>query len=226
MDIELFCSECGRGETLILLHGNGEDHTYFEKQTEFFAPHYRVIAIDTRGHGRSPRGEQKMSLCRFAEDLYDFMQDKCISQAHILGFSDGANIAMLFALKYPDKVGRLILNGGNLSPDGIKRSVQIPIEIGYRMAKHFAPHSAKAQKNAEILGLMVCEPHIEPSELARINAKTLVIAGTNDMVKRSHTQLIAHSLANGTLKFIKGDHFIAAKRPDEFNNAIMDFLNG
>lgn len=224
MNTELFYDECGRGEPLILLHGNGEDHTYFMSQINFFAPYYRVITPDTRGHGRSRRGDGVFSLTRFADDLHDLMHILNISKAHILGFSDGANIAMLFALKYPDKVDRLILNGGNITPDGVKFSVQFPIEIGYRIAKYFSGHSQKAKKNAEILGLMVCEPHIELDELAKITAKTLVIAGTDDMIKRSHTELIARSLPNGVLKFIKGDHFIAAKHPDEFNNAVMDFL--
>ena len=63
---------------------------------------YRVIALDTRGHGKSPRGTGPFTIERFARDLYDFMADLSISKAVILGFSDGANIAMTFTMKYPD----------------------------------------------------------------------------------------------------------------------------
>ena len=137
-DISLYYTESGEGFPLIFLHGNGEDSGYFVHQTEFFSAYFRTIAIDTRGHGRSPRGEGEFSLVRFADDLHDFMLSHGIEKAHILGFSDGGNIALYFALKYPSMVGRLVLCGANISPSGIKRSVQIPIEIGYSIAKLFA----------------------------------------------------------------------------------------
>ena len=90
MDIELYNQEKGSGEPLILLHGNGEDRTYFENQMEFFQNGYRVIALDTRGHGRSPRGTKPFTIEQFSCDLYDFMKSREISKAVILGFSDGA----------------------------------------------------------------------------------------------------------------------------------------
>ena len=62
MDIELYNQEKGSGEPLILLHGNGEDRTYFENQMEFFQNGYRVIALDTRGHGQSPRGTKPFTI--------------------------------------------------------------------------------------------------------------------------------------------------------------------
>ena len=138
MDIKLYYQEKGTGEPLILLHGNGEDSSYFKNQIDYFQNTYRVIAIDTRGHGRSPRGDAPFTIEQFACDLYDFMQEHRISNAIILGFSDGANIAMRFAIKYPDMVKGLILNGGNLDPSGVKRTTQIPIEIGYKIESLFA----------------------------------------------------------------------------------------
>ena len=79
-------------------------------------------------------------------------------------------MAMKFAIKYPNKVKALILNGGNLNPKGVKRATQIPIEIGYKIASGFASKSTGAKKNAEMLGLMVNEPNIELDELSRITA--------------------------------------------------------
>lgn len=73
MNSELYYEECGSGFPLILLHGNGEDHTYFVHQADYFGNRYRVIALDTRGHGRSPRGDGEFSIERFADDLYDFL---------------------------------------------------------------------------------------------------------------------------------------------------------
>ena len=152
------------------------------------------------------------------------MNLKGINKSHILGFSDGANIAMAFAMKYPERVDRLILNGGNLDASGVKRGTQIPIEIGYWFASRFANKSAEAKSNAEMLGLMVNDPNIAPSDLSKITAPTLVIAGTRDMIKESHTRLIAANIPNAELAFVSGNHFIANKNPKEFNARVMRFL--
>ena len=224
MDITLHYQEKGNKEPFILLHGNGEDGSYFKNQIDYFSDRYRVIALDTRGHGKSPRGTKPFTIEQFSCDLYDFMEDLEISHAVILGFSDGANIAMKFAMKYPNKVKALILNGGNLNPKGVKRATQIPIEIGYKIARRFASKSSDAKRNAEMLGLMVNEPNIELSELSKITAPTLIICGRSDMIKESHTKEIAENIPNAKLSIIKGDHFIANKRYVTFNKEVEDFL--
>ena len=224
MEITLHYQEKGKKEPFLLLHGNGEDGSYFKNQMEFFSRRYRVIAVDTRGHGKSPRGTAPFTMEQFARDLHDFMEELEIPDAIMLGFSDGANIAMKFAMKYPDRVKALILNGGNLNTEGVKKTTQIPIEIGYRIAKRFAAKSPKAEKNAEILGLMVYEPNIDRKELSKITAPTLVICGTKDMIKESHTREIAENIPNAKLSIIKGNHFIANKRPDAFNREVENFL--
>ena len=225
MDIELYYQEKGSGEPFIFLHGNGEDSSYFNNQIEYFQSKYHVIALDTRGHGKSPRGSAPFTIEQFSRDLYEFMQMHQISNAVILGFSDGANIAMRFAMKHPDMVKALILNGGNLNAKGVKRTTQIPIEIGYRIAKHFAGKSQEAKSNVEMLGLMVNDPNIEPYELSQITMPTLVLCGSKDMIKESHTKEIAEHLPNAKLVIIDGNHFIANKCPEEFNQAVNDFLN-
>lgn len=224
MDITHHYIEKGNGEPLILLHGNGENCNYFSHQIEAFSQHFRIIALDTRGHGLTPRGKKPFTIRQFADDLFEFLNLKAIEKAHILGFSDGANIAMIFAIKHPEQVDRLILNGGNIDTTGVKRSTQIPIEIGYKFAHHFAGKSAKANANAEMLGLMVNDPNIALNDLSKISAPTLVVAGTRDMIKESHTRLIANNIPNAELAFISGNHFIANCKPQAFNNIIMKFL--
>lgn len=224
MDISLYYREKGNKEPFILLHGNGEDGSYFENQIDYFSDKYRVIALDTRGHGKSPRGNAPFTIEQFSRDLYDFMTGLEISNAIILGFSDGANIAMKFAIKHPNMVKALILNGGNLNPKGVKRTTQIPIEMGYRIASRFASKSPDAKRNAEMLGLMVNEPNISPAELSKITAPTLVICGKRDMIKKSHTKEIAANILSAKLSIIKGNHFIANKRAAAFNKEVEDFL--
>lgn len=224
MDIRNFFIEKGSGEPLILLHGNGENCGYFHGQIDAFSKRFHVYAVDTRGHGRTPRGEKPFTIRQFAEDLLGFMDEHRIEKAHLLGFSDGGNIAMVFAIQHPDRVNRLILNGANLDAGGVRRSTQIPIEIGYRIAKLFSAKSDSARRNAEMLGLMVNDPNVKPEELKAIRARTLVIAGTKDMIRESHTRLIAECIPDSELVFIRGGHFIADKNPEEFNRAVLDFL--
>lgn len=210
-----FCIERGSGPPLILLHGNGEDSTYFQGQIEGLQDIRKIYALDTRGHGRSPRGEAPFTLDQFVLDLEAFMADRNIESADLLGFSDGANIALKFALKHPEKVRHLILNGGNLDPSGIRRSTQVPVELGYRLARG---------SRKEMLGLMVNEPHIEPDRLKDLSMPVLVIAGTRDVVTEAHTRLIADSIPDSELVFLKGNHYIAGNQPEAFNAAVRSFL--
>jgi pimeloyl-ACP methyl ester carboxylesterase len=222
MDITHHYIEKGSGEPLILLHGNGENCGYFKKQLDVFAERYHVYALDTRGHGQTPRGAAPFTIRQFAGDLLGFMDAQGIGRAHILGFSDGGNIAMVFAMEHPERVARLILNGTNLTSRGVKLSTQLPIELGYRIAK--LSGSAQARAHAEMLGLMVNDPNVRPEELSKITAPTLVIAGTKDLIKESETRRIAASIPDSRLVFISGDHFIARRNPEDFNRAVLDFL--
>ena len=223
-DIRLNYVERGAGDALILLHGNGESLDYFAGQIDFFARFYRVIALDTRGHGASPRGSAPFTIRQFAEDLRAFMDERGIDSAHILGFSDGGNIALSFALKYPQRVRKLILNGANLDPLGVKLHVQIPIVLGYHLARLFAGKRPEARKKMELLGLMVNEPRFAPQDLRRLELPALVIAGDRDMIRDRHTRLIADSLPNARLAILKGNHFIANQIPEEFNRVVAEFL--
>ena len=227
MEIQLYYLEKGNREKepLILLHGNGEDGTYFTNQIEYFSKSYRVFAIDTRGHGKTPRGDAPFTISQFAEDLHRFMDGMGIKKANILGFSDGGNIALVFAIKYPQRVRRLILNGANLDAKGVKPSVQIPITIGYKLASLFAKKNPQAKKKAELLGLMVNDPNIEVDKLRKIQIRTLVIAGTKDLIKNAHTVKIYENLSRAEIALVEGDHFVARDNPVAFNEKVEEFLN-
>lgn len=239
-DIKLHYEEKGAGTPLILLHGNGEDGSYFVHQMDYFSERYRVIALDTRGHGKSPRGEKPFTIRQFAEDLRAFLDEQGIERADLLGFSDGGNIALIFAMRYPQRVCRLVLNGANLYSAVVKPSVQIPIILGYRITSFLAGRKKAGGKKkgnremarkAELLGLMVNDPDIRPEELFEnrdpefIRIPKLVIAGDKDMIKDEHTRLIYASLPNVQIRVMKGSHFIAKESPDEFNRIVDEFLN-
>ena len=219
MDIKLHYTESGSGEPLILLHGNGEDGTYFVHQIAFFENDYRVIAVDSRGHGRSPRGTAPLTLGQFARDLADFMDELGTESAHLLGFSDGANVALLFALEHPERTRSLVLNGGNLFPAGLTEQTRREIDEEYQRAL-----AAGDERQLELLRLMIDEPQINPSSLAALHMPTLVIAGTDDMIEERHTRLIAESISSAHLVFVEGTHFVAAENPEAFNRKVGAFL--
>ena len=211
--------------TLILLHGNGEDHTYFVKQIPAFSPHFRLVLMDTRGQGQSTGGDGELNFSVFAADLLALMDHLQIAKAHLLGFSDGGNLALTFALAHPERVQSLILNGANLNPGGVKLSTQLPIVLGYGCCRLLSPFSHKARQNGAVLGLMVNHPHIPSQALAALTMPALVIVGERDMIRDRHSQLIARSLPNAQFVRIPGgDHFCAAKCPEVFNHAVLSFL--
>jgi len=239
---------------MVLLHGNGEDSSYFVNQMSFFESKYHVIAVDTRGHGRSPRGQRAFTLERFAEDLKEFLDRRGLRRIILLGFSDGGNIALIFALKYPGYVDRLILNGANLNPFRMKPSVLVDVVREYvgvvgklwlqksgigqvrekmqmaagkiRTEKKFSKENDREANihKKELLSLMLYEPWIRPELLHRLKMPVLVVAGSDDMIRERHTRQIARSLPNARLRLLEGTHFVAAENPDAFNQCVASFL--
>ena len=220
MNIEHFYIENGQGSPIIMLHGNTGKARYFKHQIDVFAQKYHVYAIDTRGHGKTPRGEKPFTIRQFADDLLVFMNNHGIEKATLMGFSDGGNIAMRFAIAYPERVDRLILNGANLNARGVKNSTQIPIELKYYWYKLLGIKKYEV----EMLGLMVNDPNITLEELRSIQAKTLVIVGANDIIKEKHSKLIVSTLSNSEFAVVNGDHFVALRNPEAFNERVLEFL--
>ena len=215
----------GGTHPLVLLHGNGEDYTCFQRQLEAFSEHFWVIAIDSRGHGSSTVGEAALTIDRMGEDVAVVLDALEVERTSLLGFSDGGNVAIAFALRYPQRVDHLILAGANLNPAGVKRSTQIPIILGYWTARFCGLFSRRARHRADILRLMVREPHFRPEELSKISAPTLVLAGDHDLIRPEHTRLIAVSLPNARLEIVSDcDHFLFEKQPEAVNRIILHFL--
>lgn len=224
VDIQLHYIEKGEGNPLVLLHGNGQSLAYFQNQIEAFSKFYRVFAVDTRGHGQSPRGTAPFTMRQFSEDLRAFLDAHDLKKIHLLGFSDGGNIALTFALLYPEYIEKLIVNGANLNTKGVKPRYQIPIELGYRFTKLFAAKNETVRRKCELLGLMVNEPNIRFEQLGALTMPTLVLVGTNDMIKDAHSRAIAAALPNAEFVALKGGHCISKDAPEAYNRTVLDFL--
>lgn len=225
MDIELHCEEYGDGAPLVLLHGNGEDSRWFRGQIGPLSAHRRILAVDTRGHGRSPRGEEPFTIEQFARDLGGLLDARGVERASLLGFSDGGNIALTFALGAPERVERLVLCGANLFPAGLKPFTRLQIEAAYALLTPLTPLRPDIRRRAELLRLMAREPNIDPASLARLTMPVLVVAGTRDVIRESHTRLIAQSLPNARLCILPGGHAVAAEDPARFNRVVLEFLD-
>ena len=221
MDIQLHFTKTGSGFPLILLHGNGEDSTYFEHQIPVFAQTFTVYAVDTRGHGKSPKGSAPFTLSQFADDLANFMEEQGLEQADILGFSDGGNIALLFALRYPQRVRRLVLNAANLHPKGIKSRYLAEME---RERAAVDTSTSAGRHQAQLLDLMLLEPNLTSKDLHAITCPTLVIAGRYDVIVENHTRLIALAIPGASLAIIPGEHDCAFHNPAAFNEAVLTFF--
>ncbi|MFA5561205.1 MAG: alpha/beta hydrolase [Eubacteriales bacterium] len=231
--------EAGDGFPLVMLHGNGEDGRIFERQVAFFSRFYRVITPDTRGHGQSPRGEGAFTLARFAEDLHVLLQALGLERVHLYGFSDGGNIALLLALKYPTVVEKLVLGGANLSPAGLKSRCLWQVKKEYlrwsikERLHRCALRPGKADRRAaweearrrrELFGLMAKEPHLRPRDLTGIRAPTLVMAGTRDLIRLRHSLAIAHALPHAAFCELPGGHHVHQTNSEWFNRVLLAFL--
>lgn len=226
--ISLHYEEAGEGEPLVLLHGNGEDSSYFKEVMDILSDEFHVLAPDTRGHGKSPRGRGAFTLRRFVEDLRRFLDERGLDQVNLLGFSDGGNIAMLFAMRYPERVKRLILNGVNLNFKGLTFKTRLPILAEYRKSKWLAKHLPKQREErehtADLMKLMLREPNLPIEALKKIRAKTLVVVGTDDMICFEHTMKIFEGIESAELGILSGDHFVAMKSPRVFSQMVRTFL--
>ena len=210
---------------MILIHGHGEDWHTFNKQIKPFCKLYKIVTIDSRGHGRSSFGMHPLTIEFMANDVIAVMNELKIGQAHIIGFSDGGNIAIQIALNYPERMKKLVLASANLYPTGIKMASQLPIVTAYLLCKITSRFSKRAKKKANLLELMVCQPNFDPTELKKIQCPTLVLAGEKDVVKEEHTELIAYHIPISKLQIIGGvDHFIFKKEPDKVNFLILSYL--
>lgn len=222
MDIQLHFTCVGDGPVLLLLHGNSEDSSYFIHQMEEFSQDFCVCAIDTRGHGQSPLGTAPFTISQFADDLLSFMDENELAQADILGFSDGGNIALLFALRHPERVRRLVLNSANLFPEGLCAWLHESFLQSYEEV--CASDEPDAPYKAALLELMLNEPRIDPEELSTLTMPVLVIAGDQDIVAFEHTLLIAASIPDARLAILPGGHDVANRHPEAFNAAVQAFF--
>ncbi len=226
-DAKICCFESGSGEPVVLLHGNGEDSGYWRGQVPVLVRMgFRVIAMDSRGHGGSEPGTRGLSFDLFADDLKMVLDVLGVPRAHVIGFSDGGNLAIRFALKYPAYVDRLVLNGANIQMlQGVKPYIQLPLYPVVAAMKFVGARNEAVRRKHDVLALMTHDYGVRWEDLRRIDVPALVIVGSADMIWDSHSRRIAQELPQGEYCCIEGaNHFCAAETPARFNVAVLRFL--
>lgn len=219
---EIFGEE--NSEAVILLHGNGESGRSFKNLIPLISDKYKVIAIDSRGHGKSEFGSGQLSLGTMAVDVVNIIEALRLDKVNIVGFSDGANIAMLVSIKNSELVNKVVLIGGNYNFWGFKPSSALMIAVGYYCSKWGGIVDSRNRFNKEYFSLMFKEPNLKRDALKYIKAPALVINGDRDMIKLSHAKAIADTIPKGQLKIVKGDHFWVYRNPQEAAKVIKEFL--
>ncbi|MGN1013478.1 MAG: alpha/beta fold hydrolase [Clostridia bacterium] len=192
-DVNIFYEEYGKGQPIILLHGNSETHEIFDKLIEQLKENYKVYAIDSRCHGKS-ENTNKISYDLMSDDIISFIKVLKIEKPILYGFSDGGIIGILVAIKEPDILSKLIVSGANINPDGMKKTMLIISKIVYFVTKN------------KLFRMMVKEPNISIEELNKIKVPTIVIAGQKDVIKREHTEMIAKNIPNSILDIIPNEN--------------------
>ena len=189
--IDLFYEKTGGGRPLVLVHGNGEDHTIFDEAVEILSRSFACYAVDSRCHGQSG-GTGDLHYRDMAADMLAFMEELDLKDVVFYGFSDGGIVGLMTAAR-TDRITALITSGANTNPTAVKMSLRLLIRGMYLFKK-----DPKLQ-------LMLTEPHISDDTLRSIRAKTLVLAGSKDVIPEEETRHIAAVIPGAELKILEDE---------------------
>lgn len=190
--VRLAYIEEGEGQPLLLLHGGGGDYREFNSMVKTLSKTYRVFAIDSRGHGESS-AVKEYNYQDMADDINAFIKEKGLKKPALYGFSDGGITGLLLASQHPDLLSAMIVSGANTNPRGLRQESRKAMEEEYRAS------------GDAVLKMELTQPHITEAELKKIKIPVLVLAGSSDLVKESHTRLLAAAIPGSELNILKGE---------------------
>lgn len=218
----------GSGEPLLLIHGNGSSISAFKFQIGEFSQHYRVIAMDSRGQGKSELGTKHLTYEQMTEDSNALLEHLKLDHVKVLGWSDGGIIGLLLAIHHPDKIGMLAVMGANLNPEAAQ---QWALDGLVRERKKINDAIARNDKSApwevilQYIDLLEKQPHIPITDVAKIQVPTLVMAGDRDVIRNEHTLTIFNAIPKSQLEIFSGaTHMIPQEDPARFNRKVLEFF--
>jgi pimeloyl-ACP methyl ester carboxylesterase len=226
----------GAGRPVILLHGGLANSEYWGNQVAALtAAGYRAILIDSRGHGRSSRDARPYTYELMASDVVAVMDALQVKRAAVVGWSDGAIIGLVMALKDPDRLTRVFAFAANMDPSGVKPDTganptfaRFEGEAARAYARLSPTPGGFADFAAAINRMWDQEPNYAAADLAGIRTPVAIVDGDHDeAIKREHTEYLARSIPGARLIILPGvSHFAMLQDPKAFDAAMLGFLRG
>ncbi|MFO1056544.1 MAG: alpha/beta hydrolase [Dongiaceae bacterium] len=230
--IKIWYASFGQGEPVILLHGGLANSAYWGKQVPALAQKYRVIVMDSRGHGRSTRDARPYGYDLMADDVVGLMDALKIDKAAIVGWSDGAILGLDIAMRHPTRISKLFAFAANSDPSGVKDVGQSPVFTAYiaRAEKEYEALSATPKEYAafvdQISHMWASQPHWTAADLAKITTPTWIVDADHDeAIQRENTLFMADHIPNaGLLIQPQVSHFSFIQDPEQFTSDVLHFL--
>lgn len=218
--IQLYYEVYGKGQPLLMLHGNGGSMAAFKNQISYFEKKFLVIAVDSRLQGKSGGNPDSLSYDMMANDFAALLDELKIDSAYVLGWSDGGIDGIILAMKFPQKVKKLAVSGANTIAD---TTALYPEDL--KEMKNSLEKKAITKREKTLLSMMLNQPDIAYSELKKIKCPVLVMAGDKDMIRAEHTVRIFQSLPFASLCiFPDSYHHVLIQHPALFNETVMNFF--
>jgi pimeloyl-ACP methyl ester carboxylesterase len=223
---KMYYETYGKGEPVLIIHGNGGSINNFLYQIPVFAKNYQVIIADSRAQGKSVDPTDSLSYEMMTDDLNALLDKLNLKQCYVIGWSDGGINGLLLAIRHPDKVKKLAITGANLWPDS---TAVDPFVYKWAMGENEKVKkeaiTPKTKNELKLLHLLSYEPHITVEQLHTITCPTLVIGGDHDAILPAHTMLIAQSIPNSYLWIVPNSgHATPVYKKDQFNAIVSDFF--
>lgn len=232
--VRIWYAEFGRGKPVILLHGGLANADYWGNLVRALEGHYRVIVMDSRGHGRSTRDAKPFGYELMAGDVLALMNHLHIRKAAVVGWSDGAIVGLELAVHHPDRLTGLFAFAANSDPSGVQDVSKSPMFTQYieraRLEYEKLSRTPRDYDSflAEIGKMWATQPHLTVSQLESITIPTWIVdADRDEAIQRANTLFMAeHIPGSGLLILPQVSHFAFLQDPDLFDAAVRHFLTG
>ncbi|MEO8097120.1 MAG: alpha/beta hydrolase [Acidobacteriota bacterium] len=223
--VQLYYEVYGTGEPVLLIHGNGASIAAMKFQIEYFRKRYKVIAMDSRDHGKSGSSPDPITYEKMTDDLAALLDHLQTGPVNVIGWSDGGIEALLLGIRHPAQVKKLASMAANLVPNGLHPDTLKFIHATLDAMPPAAQQTAEQKREVKVTTMMLSEPQIPLGALEAITAPTLVLAGDHDAILDEHTLDIYHHLPNSQLCiFPDATHGIPVDNPALFNSTVDRFF--
>src|ERR1700735_5021811 len=184
---KMYYETYGKGQPLLIIHGNGGSINNFLYQIPYFAKNYQVVIADSRSQGKSVDPKDSLSYEMMTDDLNALLDNLHLKSCYVIGWSDGGIDGLLLAIRHPDKVKKLAITGANLWPDTTGLTPFVFDLIQKESANlHKQPQTPEIKNRLKICDLDLYQPHISLQQLHTIKCPTLVIGGDHDAIPVPH----------------------------------------